>query len=158
MPAALLRDQRHGLRLGSPAGTHPAMGRHRGRCDLPGPCLEEVSRHTIDGVGHGQSWASNIPTAWPSDGLQSEKSSGEQQKKAYVDAGWQMLDVHATWADGGVGVEIGLVELYERMTTGRFKVFSHLADFFDEKMSYHRDENGKIVKLNDDILSAVRYA
>jgi hypothetical protein len=44
------------------------------------------------------------------------------------------------------------------MTTGRFKVFSHLADFFDEKMSYHRDENGKIVKLNDDILSAARYA
>ncbi|MFA7945199.1 terminase large subunit domain-containing protein [Pseudomonas brenneri] len=108
--------------------------------------------------GTVKSWAANIPTAWPSDGLQSEKSSGEQQKKAYVDAGWQMLDVHATWADGGVGVEIGLVELYERMTTGRFKVFSHLADFFDEKMSYHRDENGKIVKLNDDILSAARYA
>lgn len=69
-----------------------------------------------------------------------------------------MLSQHATWPDGGVGVEIGLVELYERMTTGRFKVFSHLTDFFDEKMSYHRDENGKIVKLNDDILSAVRYA
>lgn len=108
--------------------------------------------------GTVKSWAKNVPTAWPSDGLQSEKSSGEQQKKAYVDAGWQMLDVHATWSDGGVGVEIGLVELYERMTTGRFKVFSHLADFFDEKMSYHRDENGKIVKLNDDILSATRYA
>lgn len=108
--------------------------------------------------GTVKAWAANIPTAWPSDGLQSEKSSGEQQKKAYVDAGWQMLDVHATWADGGVGVEIGLVELYERMTTGRFKVFSHLSDFFDEKMSYHRDENGKIVKLNDDILSATRYA
>lgn len=108
--------------------------------------------------GTVKAWAANIPTAWPSDGLQSEKSSGEQQKKAYVDAGWQMLDVHATWTDGGVGVEIGLVELYERMTTGRFKVFSHLSDFFDEKMSYHRDENGKIVKLNDDILSATRYA
>ncbi|WP_230679650.1 terminase large subunit domain-containing protein [Pseudomonas fluorescens] len=108
--------------------------------------------------GSVKSWAKGIPTAWPSDGLQSEKSSGEQQKAAYVDAGWQMLDVHATWPAGGVGVEAGLVELYERMTTGRFKVFSHLSAFFDEKMSYHRDENGKIVKVNDDILSAARYA
>lgn len=108
--------------------------------------------------GSVKSWAKGIPTAWPSDGLQSEKSSGEQQKSAYVDAGWQMLDVHATWPAGGVGVEAGLVEMYERMTTGRFKVFSHLSAFFDEKMSYHRDENGKIVKVNDDILSAARYA
>ena len=108
--------------------------------------------------GSVKPWAKGVPTAWPSDGLQSEKSSGEQQKSAYVDAGWEMLDVHATWPAGGVGVEIGIVELYERMTTGRFKVFSHLSDFFDEKMSYHRDENGKIVKLNDDILSAIRYA
>ena len=108
--------------------------------------------------GSVKAWAKGVPTAWPSDGLQSEKSSGEQQKTAYVDAGWEMLDVHATWPAGGVGVEIGIVELYERMTTGRFKVFSHLSDFFDEKMSYHRDEKGKIVKLNDDILSASRYA
>ncbi|WKL53091.1 terminase family protein [Pseudomonas kielensis] len=108
--------------------------------------------------GSVKSWAKGVPTAWPSDGLQSEKSSGEQQKSAYVDAGWQMLGVHATWPAGGVGVEAGVVELYERMTTGRFKVFSHLSDFFDEKMNYHRDEKGKIVKLNDDILSASRYA
>ncbi|MCV5934662.1 terminase, partial [Escherichia coli] len=30
--------------------------------------------------------------------------------------------------------------------------------FFEEFRLYHRDENGKIVKLNDDVLSAVRYA
>lgn len=103
-------------------------------------------------------WAKHVPTAWPPDGLQSEKSSGEQQKAAYVDAGWEMLPIHATWPDGGVGVEAGIVELYERMTTGRFKVFSHLAPWFEEKMNYHRDENGKIVKVADDMISATRYA
>lgn len=108
--------------------------------------------------GSVKAWAQHVPTAWPSDGLQSEKSSGDQQKAAYVDVGWQMLQEHATWPEGGVGVEIGLVELYERMTTGRFKVFSHLAAWFDEKMNYHRDELGRIVKLNDDLLSATRYA
>lgn len=112
----------------------------------------------ITAWGTVKAWAQHVPTAWPSDGLQSEKSSGEQQKAAYVDAGWQMLPEHATWPAGGVGVEAGLVEMYERMTTGRFKVFAHLSGWFDEKMSYHRDELGRIVKINDDLLSATRYA
>lgn len=103
-------------------------------------------------------WAASVPTAWPHDGLQTEKGSGDQQKKAYVDAGWSMMPEHATWQAGGNGVEIGLVELYERMTTGRLKVFSHLTDWFEEKLNYHRDENGNIVKVNDDLLAATRYA
>lgn len=103
-------------------------------------------------------WSLGVPTAWPHDGLQTEKGSGEQQKKAYVDAGWNMMPEHATWQAGGNGVEIGLVELYERMTTGKLKVFSHLADWFEEKLNYHRDESGNIVKINDDLLSATRYA
>ena len=44
------------------------------------------------------------------------------------------------------------------MDEGKFKVFSHLSDFFDEKMNYHRKEDGKIVKTDDDLLDAVRYA
>jgi hypothetical protein len=43
------------------------------------------------------------------------------------------------------------------METGRWKVFSHLKDWFAEFRLYHRD-NGKIVKLFDDLLSASRYA
>ncbi len=103
-------------------------------------------------------WASNVPTAWPHDGLQSEKSSGDQQREAYRRAGWEMMPDHATWQAGGNGVEAGLVEFYQRMLDGRFKVFSHLTDWFDEKLNYHRDEDGKIVKVNDDLLSATRYA
>jgi len=105
-----------------------------------------------------KSWASGVPTAWPADGLQSEKSSGKQQRDGYQDAGWKMLPEHATWPSGGVGVEAGLVEIYARMEKGTFKVFSHLSDWFDEKLNYHRDESGKIVKVGDDILSATRYA
>lgn len=108
--------------------------------------------------GSVKSWANHVPTAWPADGLQSEKSSGEAQKDAYVDAGWEMLPVHATWPDGGNGVEAGIVQLYERMTTGRLKVFSHLSAWFEEKMNYHREESGKLVKVSDDLLDATRYA
>ena len=105
-----------------------------------------------------KSWAADVPTSWPHDGLQTEKGSARQQKSYYEDSGWDMLEVHSQWVDGGIGVEAGLVEMYRLMEIGKFKVFKHLIPWFDEKMSYHRDENGKIVKINDDLLSATRYA
>lgn len=105
-----------------------------------------------------RAWAKDVPTAWPLDGLQTEKGSGKQQKAYYAEEGFNMLHEHAKWPDGGNGVEAGLLELYRLMDEGKFKVFSHLSDFFEEKMNYHRDENGKIVKTGDDLLDAVRYA
>ena len=43
------------------------------------------------------------------------------------------------------------------MRTGRFKVFNHLNDWFEEKRMLHR-KDGKIVPERDDIESATRYA
>lgn len=105
-----------------------------------------------------RSWAKDVPTAWPHDGLQHEKTSGEDQRAGYAAEGWKMLPEHATWPTGGNSVELGLVELYKAMDDGKFKVFNYLSDFFAEKMNYHRDEKGHIVKVQDDIISAVRYA
>jgi phage terminase large subunit-like protein len=108
--------------------------------------------------GAVREWAEYVPTSWPMDGLQTEKGSGRQQKSYYEEAGWDMLQTHAQWPDKGVGVEAGIVEIYRLMELGKFKVFSHLSDWFEEKMNYHRDENGKIVKTGDDLLDATRYA
>ena len=44
-----------------------------------------------------------------------------------------------------------------RMESGRFKVFKHLNDWFDEFRLYHR-KDGKVHKEGDDLLSATRYA
>jgi hypothetical protein len=71
--------------------------------------------------------------------------------------GLRMLETHATWPDGGFSTEAGVTELQERMATGRFKVASHLSEFFEEFRMYHR-KDGQIVKQKDDILSAVRIA
>jgi len=49
-----------------------------------------------------------------------------------------------------------VMEMLERMQTGRLKFASHLNPLWDEFSTYHRD-NGKIVKEHDDILSAIRY-
>lgn len=49
------------------------------------------------------------------------------------------------------------MEMLDRMQTGRLKVARHLNDWFEEFRLYHREE-GKVVKIDDDLLSATRYA
>ena len=112
----------------------------------------------IEAWGAVKGWAATVPTAWPADGLQTEKGSALQQKAYYVEAGFQMLDEQATWPDGGNGVEAGLFEIRDLMLSGRFKVFAGLRDLFDEFLQYHRKPDGHIAKVRDDILDAVRYA
>jgi hypothetical protein len=47
------------------------------------------------------------------------------------------------------------MDMQERITTGKFKVASHLADWLHEYDMYHR-KDGQIVKVNDDLLSATQ--
>ena len=107
-------------------------------------------------------WAENVPTAWPADGLQTEKGSAKQQKDYYKESGFSMLEEHATWEDGGNGVWAGIMELNNLMKTGRFKVVSTLVEWFEELRQYHTKttDGGKseIVKIKDDLLDGTRYA
>lgn len=102
-------------------------------------------------------WGDWLPWAWPHDGLQHDKGSGDQLKSLYAQQGLSMLPMRATFEDGGFGVEAGVAEMLDRMQTGRWKVFSHLAEWFEEFNLYHR-KDGLIVKEGDDLLSASRYA
>ena len=69
-----------------------------------------------------------------------------------------MLPMHAAYTDDrGNAVEPGIDEMLERMRTGRWKVFRHLSEWFEEFRDYHR-EDGKVVKLRDDLMAASRYA
>ena len=47
--------------------------------------------------------------------------------------------------------------MQQREKNGQLKYAAHLADLFDERRFYHR-KDGQLVKLKDDILSAVRVA
>jgi phage terminase large subunit-like protein len=110
-------------------------------------------------------WGDWLPWAWPHDGLQHDKGSGEALADQYKAQGLKMLPDKATHAPkdsdkegtGGNGVEAGVLEMLDRMQTGRWKVFSHLSDWFEEFRMYHR-KDGKIVKEMDDLLSSSRYA
>lgn len=98
-----------------------------------------------------------IPIAWPHDGLQHDKGSYEQLAQQYADAGMEMLPDKATFEDGGNGVEAGIMDMLDRMKTGRWKVFSNCIQWLEEFRLYHR-KDGKIVKVRDDLISASRYA
>lgn len=102
-------------------------------------------------------WGEWIKWAWPHDGLQHDKGSGEQLAAQYKQQGLKMLAARSTFEDGSNGLEAGVLEMFDRMQTGRFKVFAHLVDWFEEFRLYHR-KDGLIVKLNDDLISASRYA
>lgn len=112
----------------------------------------------IEAWGATKSWTAGVPTAWPADGLQTEKGSAQQQKSYYTEAGFNLLYEHATWPDGANGVEAGLFEIRDLMLSGKFKVFRGLRDWLNEFLQYHRDEKGKIVKVGDDLMDATRYA
>ncbi len=64
---------------------------------------------------------------------------------------YRKRDLNLTFADNAV--EAGILEVYQRLSSGRLKVFSTLTNFFDEYRFYIRDEKtGKIVKKNDHCL------
>lgn len=75
---------------------------------------------------------------------------GEQLIKTYKGHG---LNLQA--ADNSV--ESGIYKVWERLSTGRLKVFKSMSNWLFEYRLYRRDEKGRIVKSNDHIMDATRY-
>lgn len=105
-----------------------------------------------------------IPVVWPHDGLNREKSSGETLADLYRKEGANMLMNKFSnppapgqeEGSGGNSVEAGIESILNRMNMGKLKIFAGLKPLWEEFRMYHRD-NGKIVKLNDDLMDALRY-
>ena len=107
-----------------------------------------------------------IPVSWPADGLQRSKGDGIQLADQYRMHGANMLHEFAQLPETGdeegkkmsrTSVEAGVLQMYEAMKAGKFRVFKGLEDWFSEFRLYHR-KDGQIVKLQDDLMSATRYA
>ena len=113
-----------------------------------------------EGIKKRGTW---IPNAWPHDGMIRDKGKGTPLKNLYRSQGLYMLKDPAEY-DGPrherserESVEPAIIEMFEWMRTGRFKIFSNLSEWFEEKRLYHR-KDAKIVPLHDDLISATRYA
>lgn len=101
-----------------------------------------------------------LPVSWPHDGVNKDKGNAKPLYENYIEHGCALLGRSARYDNkvgGGQPVEPVVMEVHERMVTGRFKVFSHLSQWFDEFNSFHR-KDGKIVAKKDDLLKATFYA
>ncbi len=101
-------------------------------------------------------WGTWMPWAWPHDG-NNDTAAGENLATQYRAQGLKMLPERATFLDGSNSVEAGLMDMLDRMQTGRFKAFRTCGAWLEERRLYHR-KDGKVVKERDDTISASRYA
>jgi phage terminase large subunit-like protein len=99
-----------------------------------------------------------LPIAWPHDGYTHEKGSGMALADVYRRVGAPMLPKHAENKGGGYHTEPAIEEMIGYMKRGAFAIAAHMTEFGEEILNYHRDEDYKIVKLRDDLISAGRYA
>jgi len=108
-------------------------------------------------INEVDSW---VPVAWPHDGTNRDKGSGERLKDRYAKHGCKLLSKSARYKNdkgGGQPVEPIIMEVQEMLKSGSLKVFSNCSDFFDEYRNYHR-KDGKLSKTRDDVLKALFYA
>jgi len=81
--------------------------------------------------------------------------------RSQVDGGQLMVmykDLGLNLHDADKSVETGLYKCWEALSTGRVKIFKNLSNFINEIRLYRRDEKGKIIKNNDHLMDAFRYA
>ena len=97
----------------------------------------------------------DVRVAWPHDGNDRDKGSGEHLADIYRKEGLLMLPTHAQFAHGGYSTEAGIMLMLTRFKAGTLKVAAGCYEWQDEFSTYHRKE-GLIVKEYDDLLSATR--
>lgn len=105
-------------------------------------------------------WGKWLPWAWPHDGLRRDKdTSGDEFAELFRKQGMNMLPGPASFSDDKLefGVEAGIMDMLDRMQSGRFYVMEHLEEWFIEFRDYYR-KDGVIVKERDDAMAATRYA
>jgi hypothetical protein len=96
-------------------------------------------------------WGEWIPYAWPHDGLERDRQSGDTLADQYRTHHLNMLHERATHEDGTNGVEAGITEILERMQSNRFKVFKNNGEWFEDFRLYHRKS-----AIHADVVEAAR--
>jgi hypothetical protein len=108
---------------------------------------------------HSMTRGLRIPIAWPHDGAVHDKGSGLPLAQQYRGFGANMMPKHATnHGTQAFALEPALEEMREMMFAGRITIGGHNQELIEELRTYHRDEDYRIVKQRDDLVSALRYA
>lgn len=110
-----------------------------------------------------------VPVAWPHDGnkMGRDGTTRDQYEAAGVNMYTNEDNPDKSWAtnppgetqkegDGGNRIMPGIDEMSMRMNDGRLVVVDSVYEFWDEYRQYHM-KDGKIVDIDDDFMSCVRY-
>lgn len=85
------------------------------------------------------------------------KGRSQKDGEALFDE-YRALGLNLVTADNRVhGEEGGVHTVYQRLVSGRLKIFSSLRNLILELRMYRRDEKGHIIKQNDHAADAMRY-
>jgi len=68
----------------------------------------------------------------------------------YIQAGLQIVPANNA-------VEAGIMDVYQRLSSGKLKILKKCRNLQAEYMTYKRDINGKVIKENDHLADALRY-
>ncbi len=102
-----------------------------------------------------------IPVAWPHDGMQHDRQSGQRLHDMYRrDYGVNMLNKSARYnpKEGGSQAQWPVIEtIADEIAAGKWKVFRTCSNWIQEYRSYHM-KDGKIVAKRDDVLKSSFYA
>jgi phage terminase large subunit-like protein len=108
---------------------------------------------------HSMTQGLRVPVAFPHDGHAADKGSGLPLAGQYKSAGANMMSKFATnHGTDHFNIEAALEEMRELMWMGKIIIAQHNTELLEELRHYHRNEDFKIVKQRDDLVSALRYA
>lgn len=124
--------------------------------------MDYIAHSSVIKKAGGDLHGDQIPVSWPHDGhkRQNVQTGLIETKKQYLSEKVTLLGRSARYnkdVGGGQDTEPVIEEIYTRMTTGRFKVFSTCGPWLEEFRNYHR-KDGVIVRKRDDIMAATNYA
>jgi phage terminase large subunit-like protein len=99
--------------------------------------------------------AIKAPGPWMSGVIDPAASGRSQHDGERLLIQYRKLGLRLTPAKNAV--EAGLYEVWERLSTGRLKIMRSCLPLIQEMRLYRRDEQGRVVKVNDHLCDALRY-
>jgi phage terminase large subunit-like protein len=113
-------------------------------------CYSQGQNQPVVHVAGIKSRGSWIPGCSDPGARAGSQRDGEKLLDEYRDLGLNLVI-----ADNSV--EAGIFDVWILLSTGKLKIFKSLAPWLEEFRIYHRDELGRVVKVNDHLMDATRY-
>jgi phage terminase large subunit-like protein len=118
---------------------------------------QTIGQH-VDRI-HDMTGGARVPTAYPHDAHVHDKNTGEAIIKLYAAKGLNVMATHAfNHGTKNYALLPSIEELRQLMLDQKITIDPCNRELLDELRNYHRGEDFKVVKVMDDLVSALRYA